>query len=162
MPLLTPIQTINATLADEARQCANHIASASVAANRMTTVLLRLGNTELSDWLNSQPPQDIQELMSAHGQLGEALNQSATIGGEVLSSSGITVGIPTVDTRSLIDKLADTRRIVEMVDGKFVVSTLPPPEPNPDDHPEENLDYDHIGVGEGDMPDDPEPISNDD
>jgi hypothetical protein len=35
-------------------------------------------------------------------------------------------------------------------------------EPNPDDHPEENLDYDHIGVGEGDMPDDPEPISNDD
>jgi ATP phosphoribosyltransferase regulatory subunit HisZ len=134
MPLLTPLQSINARLADDARQAANHIANASVIANRMVAAMLQLNDEQLTAWLNSQPPEYTKALFAAHGQLGSAINSAGDVAQAVLSESGVTVNIPAVDVRSVADKLADQRRVLSFVDGLFAVSTLPEPEPELEPH----------------------------
>jgi L-fucose isomerase-like protein len=126
MPLLTPLQTINARLADDARQCANHIASASAIANRMVAAMLSLDDEQLTAWLNSQPREDVEALLAAHGQLGEAINAAATVAQAVLNESGMSANIPPVDVRSVAEKLADQRRVLTYANGAFTVTALPP------------------------------------
>ncbi len=137
MPLLTPIQSINAALAADARACASHLANASILTNRMVSAMLALDDAALTEWLNSQPPQDTTALFAAHGMLGEAINSAAQIAQSVLIESGVSVNIPQVDVRSVAEKLASNRRVLSFENGVFGVTTLPPePEPEPAPEPE--------------------------
>lgn len=122
MPLLTPLQQIDAQLAETARSAANHLANAAVYANRMVFAMLALDDEALTAWLNSRPPEETQALFAAHGQLGEAINAAATVAQSVLENA---VSIPAVDTRSVPEKLAAARRVLAF-DGAFTVTTLPP------------------------------------
>ncbi len=132
MPLLTPLQTINARLAGDASSAANHIANAAVLANRMSESMLSLNAEQLTAWLNSQSRTDVEILLSAHGQLGQAINAAALVAQAVLNESGMSANIPPVDVRSIEDKLADQRRVLTYANGAFTVTTLPPePEPEP-------------------------------
>ena len=132
MPLLTPLQTINARLAGDASSAANHIANAAVLANRMSESMLSLNDEQLTAWLNSQSRTDVEILLSAHGQLGQAINAAALVAQAVLNESGMSANIPPVDVRSIEDKLADQRRVLTYANGAFTVTTLPPePEPEP-------------------------------
>ena len=132
MPLLTPLQSVNARLADDARACANHLANASILTNRMVTAMIALTDDQLTAWLNSQPREDVEALLAAHGQLGEAINDAALVAQAVLNESGMSANIPLVDVRSVAEKLAAQRRILSIDNGAFTVTTLPPgPEPEP-------------------------------
>jgi len=122
MPLLTPLQSINAQLAQEARQCANHLASSAVIANRMVSAMLNMDDETLTIWLNSQPPEDTLALFSAHGQLGGAINTASTIARDVLANSSIAANIPEVDVSSVTEKLAQANRVLSFVDGVFSVA----------------------------------------
>ena len=133
MPLLTPLQTINASLADDARTIAAHISAASSLANRMVQRMLALDDEQLSAWLNAQG--DPTPLFTAHGQLGEALNAASNVAAAVLSESGLPANLTAVDVRSVPEKLSDQRReILTTVDGFEVVTHPEPPaeEPQPD------------------------------
>ena len=125
MPLLTTLQTINARLAADASSAANHIASAAVLANRMSASILSLDDEQLTAWLNSQPRADIETLLTAHGQLGEAINAAAYVAKSVLTESAMVADIPNVDVRSIDDKLADRGRILTYESGTHLVTTLP-------------------------------------
>ena len=132
MPLLTPLQTINARLAGDASSAANHIANAAVLANRMSASMLAMDDDQLTAWLNSQSRTDVEILLAAHGQLGQAINSAATVAQAVLNESGMSANIPPVDVRSVPEKLADQRRVMTYENGAFAVTTLPPePEPEP-------------------------------
>lgn len=130
MPLLTPLQTINARLAGDASSAANHIANAAVLANRMSASMLSLDDEQLTAWLNSQSRTDVEILLSAHGQLGQAINAAALVAQAVLNESGMSANIPPVDVRSVAEKLADQRRVMTYENGGFLVTTLPA-EPDP-------------------------------
>jgi hypothetical protein len=130
MPLLTPSQQINAALADHAKSCALHIASASVIANRMVESILALSDEALTEWLNAQSPQEIQSLLGAHGNLGAALNTAGNLAWSVLLESGIAVEIPDVDIRDFAEKLDQRGRDLAFEGGQFSVTTRPP-EPEP-------------------------------
>jgi hypothetical protein len=141
MPLLTQNQRLNASLADDARNIAAHLSAASSRANGMVSTMLSLDDEALSDWLNSQPPEETLALFGAHGQLGEALNGALAIAGAVLAASGIDAPSGTVDVRSVPEKVADQGRIFGFENGVFSVTTPPPPviepEPEPEPGPEE-------------------------
>jgi hypothetical protein len=133
MSLLTPLTKINAALADDAKACANHLANSAILANRMVSAMLALDDERLTEWLNSRTPQETEEIFTAHKLLGDAINGAAQVASAVLAASGIAANIPTVDTRSVAEKLAANRRELAFVDGLFTVSTLPPPEPVEED-----------------------------
>jgi hypothetical protein len=137
MQLLTKIQTTNASLAAEASACANHLASAAVHANRMVEQILALSDDDLTEWLNSRPPQDTAALFAAHGQLGEHVNAATQTAAAVLQASGIRSASVTIDTRSVAEKLASQNRVLHFDDqtGIFQVTTTPPPEPEPENEP---------------------------
>ena len=130
MPLLTQNQRLNATLADDARNIAAYLAAASTRANGMVATMLSLHDADLTDWLNSQPPQETLALFAAHGQLGEALNGALAIAGSVLASSGLPAPETLVDVRSVAEKLADQGRVLSVsAEGVFSVANIPPVEP---------------------------------
>lgn len=136
MPLLTQNQRLNATLADDARNIAAHLAAASNRANGMVSTMLSLDDVALTDWLNSQPPEETLALFGAHGQLGEALNGALQIASAVLAASGLDAPSGLVDVRSVPEKLADQGRVFGFENGVFSVTTPPPPEPDPEPEPE--------------------------
>jgi hypothetical protein len=130
MPLLTPNQRLNATLADDARNIAAHLAAASSRANGMVSTMLSLSDADLTDWLNSQPAEEnlspaaaTQALFAAHGKLGEAINGALTVAGAVLVSSGLPAPDAVVDVRSVADKLAAQGRVLGFNGKTFSVTT---------------------------------------
>lgn len=110
-----------------AQQVANHLASAAVLTNKMTERVLALSDADLAAWLNSQG--DPTPLFTAHGQLGEAINAAAQVATDTLNQWGLEPTIPTVDVRSVPQKLAAQNRQIQVVDGIFSVTTLPPETP---------------------------------
>lgn len=129
MPLLTTHQRINAGLAEDARNIAAHLAAAAHKANGMVQTMLDLDDAALTNWLNSQAPQETLGLFAAHGQLGEALNAALTVAHAVLESSGLTAPETSVDIRSVAEKLASKGRVLGFDNGVFSVTTPPPADP---------------------------------
>jgi hypothetical protein len=134
MSLLTPLTKINAALADDAKAVSNHLANSAILANRMVSAMLALDDERLTEWLNSRTPQETEEIFAAHKMLGDAINGAAQVASAVLAASGIASNIPTVDIRSVAEKLAANRRELAFADGAFAVTTLPP-EPVEEDEP---------------------------
>lgn len=121
MPLLTTTTKTNARIAELGSNIAAHLAACATAANAIVASVLALDDTELADWLNAQGD-ELETLLGAHSQLGEAINAAATVAQAVLENA---VSIPAVDTRSVPEKLAAARRVLAF-DGAFTVTTLPP------------------------------------
>lgn len=130
MPLLTTTTKTNARIAELGQNIAAHLSAAATQCNRMVGETLQLGDADLTEWLQSRPPEETLQLLGAHGQLGETLNAAAAIATAILSESGLPSNIPTVDVRSAVEKLADQGRILDM--QTLTVSTPPKPEPEPE------------------------------
>ncbi len=134
MPLLTPTESVTARIAASAQQLASHLQSAIVLANRITGHALDLPTTALNEWLNARPLDQRMAEFEAHGDMGDALNDAAMV-------SEIATGTPDgslgrVDVRSVADKLLDTNRTLEVINGAFVVTDIPVPEPEIEPEPE--------------------------
>jgi hypothetical protein len=127
MSLLTPTESVTARIAASAQQLASHLQSAIVLANRITGHVLDLPTPELNEWLNARPLEQRMAEFSSHGVTGDALNEAA-VNSE--SATGVPNGsLGRVDTRSVLDKLLDQGRTLEVIDGAFVVADLPAPHP---------------------------------
>jgi hypothetical protein len=127
MSLLTPTESVTARIAADAGALAAHLRNAIVLANRITGHALDLPTPELNEWLNARPLEQRLVEFTAHGETGEALNEAA-------ASSESATGAPDgslgrVDTRSVLDKLLDQGRVLEIVDGAFVVADILEAEP---------------------------------
>ena len=127
MSLLTPTESVTARIAASAQQLASHLQSAIVLANRITGHALDLPTPELNEWLNARPLEQRFAEFTSHGETGEALNEAA-------ASSEFATGAPVeslgrVDTRSVLDKLLDQGRTLDIIDGAFVVADIPEAEP---------------------------------
>ena len=124
MPLLTPTESVTARIAANASALASHLRNAIVLANRIVDHALNLPTAELNEWLNARPLDQRLFEFSDHGIIGDALNEAAT-------TCELVVGGPIgrVDIRSVADKLAAQGRILDIVDGAFVVADIPQPEP---------------------------------
>jgi hypothetical protein len=127
MALLTPTETVTARIAADAGALAAHLRNAIVLANRITGHALDLPTPELNEWLNARPLEQRFAEFSSHGITGDDLNQAA-------AASEFATGAPDgslgrVDTRSVLDKLLDQGRTLEVIDGVFVVTDIPQPDP---------------------------------
>ena len=127
MPLLTPTESVTARIAADAGALAAHLRNAIVLANRITGHALDLPTDQLNEWINARPLEQRFAEFSSHGITGDALNEAA-------ASSEFATGAPDgslgrVDTRSVLDKLLDQGRTLEVIDGAFVVAEIPEAEP---------------------------------
>jgi hypothetical protein len=130
MSLLTPTESVTARIATDAGALAAHLRNAIVLANRITGHALDLPTAELNEWLNARPMEQRFAEFTAHGETGDALNEAAF-------NSEVATGAPNeslgrVDTRSVLDKLLDQGRTLDIVNGAFVVADIPQPEPEPE------------------------------
>jgi hypothetical protein len=134
MSLLTPTESVTARIAVDAVALAAHLRNAIVLANRITGHALDLPTAELNEWLNARPLEQRFAEFTAHGETGEALNEAATASESATGAADGSLG--RVDTRSVLDKLLDQGRTLEVIDGAFVVADIPQPEPEPEPEPE--------------------------
>jgi hypothetical protein len=130
MSLLTPTESVTARIAADAGALAAHLRNAIVLANRITGHALDLPTPELNEWLNARPFDQRFAEFTAHGETGEALNEAAASSEFATGAADGSLG--RVDTRSVLDKLLDQGRVLEIVDGAFVVADNPQPEPEPE------------------------------
>jgi len=129
MPLFTPTEAVTARIAADAGDLAAHLRNAIALANRITGHALDLPTPDLNEWLNAKPLEQRLAEFAAHGGTGDALNTAA-------ASSESATGAPDgslgrVDVRSVQDKLAAQGRTLDIIDGAFVVTDTPQPEPEP-------------------------------
>jgi hypothetical protein len=127
MSLLTPTESVTARIAASAQQLASHLQSAIVLANRITGHALDLPTDQLNEWLNARPLDQRFAEFSSHGETGDALNEAATASEFATGAPAESLG--RVDTRSVLDKLLDQGRTLDIIDGAFVVTDLPAPHP---------------------------------
>jgi hypothetical protein len=123
--LLTPDQLTSAELLDATRSSLGLLATSAAQANRMVSILLNLDNAALEAWLNSQPMDDVFALFADHKNSGDALNASLAIVAKLVTDSGLPANYTPVNTQPFEVKLAAQGRQVQIVDGAFVVSSLP-------------------------------------
>ena len=128
MPLLTTTQLTNARIAELGQNIASHLAAAARAANEQTATAMALSDADLSDWLNAQGA-ELDALFAAHAELGQAINTASEVAVSTLSASGINAPAGIVDIRPVSEKLAAQNRQIQVVDGIFSVTTLPPETP---------------------------------
>jgi hypothetical protein len=133
MSLLTPTESVTARIAADAGALAAHLRNAIVLANRITGHALDLPTDQLNEWLNARPLEQRFEEFTAHGFTGDALNEAAVNSESATGAPNGSLG--RVDTRSVGEKLLDQGRVLEIVDGAFVVTDIPQPEPEPEPEP---------------------------
>jgi hypothetical protein len=133
MSLLTPTESVTARISSDAGALAAHLRNAIVLANRITGHALDLPTAELNEWLNARPLDQRFAEFTAHGETGEALNEAAASSEFATGAADGSLG--RVDTRSVLDKLLDQGRSLEVIDGAFVVADIPVPESDPEPDP---------------------------
>ena len=133
MSLLTPTESVTARISADAGALAAHLRNAIVLANRITGHALDLPTPELNEWLNARPLDQRFAEFSSHGETGEALNEAAASSEFATGAADGSLG--RVDTRSVLDKLLDQGRTLDIVDGAFVVADIPAPDPGPEPDP---------------------------
>jgi hypothetical protein len=127
MSLLTPTESVTARIASDAGALAAHLRNAIVLANRITGHALDLPTDQLNEWLNARPLEQRFAEFSSHGITGDDLNQAAAASEFATGAADGSLG--RVDTRSVLDKLLDQGRTLDIVDGAFVVTDIPEAEP---------------------------------
>jgi hypothetical protein len=134
MSLLTPTESVTARISSDAGALAAHLRNAIVLANRITGHALDLPTPELNEWLNARPLEQRFAEFSSHGETGDALNEAAASSEFATGAADGSLG--RVDVRTVVDKLLDQGRTLEVIDGAFVVADIPQPEPEPEPEPE--------------------------
>jgi hypothetical protein len=127
MSLLTPTESVTARIAADAGALAAHLRNAIVLANRITGHALDLPTPELNEWINARPLEKRMAEFASHGVTGDALNEAATASES--ATGAVIASLGRVDTRSVLDKLLDQGRTLEVIDGAFVVRDIPQPDP---------------------------------
>jgi hypothetical protein len=122
MSLLTPTETVTARIAADAAGLAAHLRNAIHIANRITGHALDLPTAQLNEWLNARSLEQRFAEFSSHGETGEALNEAAASSEFATGAADGSLG--RVDTRSILDKLLDQGRTLEVIDGAFVVTDI--------------------------------------
>lgn len=133
--LLDNIQKVNAEIVSLGQSVATHFAAAANHANKMVSTVLGLSDADLTAWLNSHSPQEIGELFTSHGLLGDAINSALDVSNAILAQSGLATNSIPVDVRSVAEKLQDMDRVLTFENGVFNVTTVvptPAPEPAPE------------------------------
>jgi len=130
MSLLTPTESVTARIAADAAALAAHLQNAVVLANRITGHALGLPTPALNDWLNARPLQQRLDEFASHADLGEAFNDAADLAEMATGRPEGSLG--RVDVRPVAAKLEAQNRSLDIIDGAFVVTDLPPPEPGPE------------------------------
>ena len=131
MSLLTPTESVTAAISSDAGALASHLRNAIHLANRIVGHVLDLTTTEINEWLNARPLAQRLAEFEAHGITGDALNLAAASSESATGAPDGSIG--RVDTRSVADKLAAQGRTLEVINGAFVVTDIPLPEPEPED-----------------------------
>jgi len=134
MSLLTPTESVTARIASDAGALAAHLRNAIVLANRITGHVLDLPTAELNEWLNARPLEQRFAEFASHGETGEALNEAAA--SSESATGAVIASLGRVDVRSVLDKLLDQGRTLEVIDGTFIVTDIPVPEPEPEPEPQ--------------------------
>lgn len=124
MPILSPTYKISADFLQKSSQVFGLLSTSANQLNSMVTDLINLDNESLEDWLNSQSVEEISILFEAHRQIGLSINNALQITAIQLESSGLSVNYNTIDTRPFQEKLLITGRIVDFIDGKFIVKKI--------------------------------------
>ncbi len=132
MSLLTPTEAVTARIAADAGALAAHLRNAIHLANRITGHALDLQTPELNEWLNARPLDQRMAEFASHGTTGEALNAAAAASELATGGGEGSRNLGRVDVRSVAEKLADQGRTLEVIDGAFVVTDIPQPDPEPD------------------------------
>ena len=127
MSLLTPTESVTARIDADAGALASHLRNAIVLANRIVDHALDLPTDQLNEWLNARPLEQRLTEFTSHEETGGSLNEAATTCELVVGGPDGSIG--RVDVRSVADKLAAQGRILDIVDGAFVVTDIPQPEP---------------------------------
>lgn len=127
MSLLTPTETVTARIAADAGALASHLRNAIVLANRIVDHALDLPTAELNEWLNARPLEQRLAEFTTHEETGGSLNFAASSSEEAAGLAYLSLG--RVDIRSVADKLAAQGRTLEIINGAFVVTDIPQPEP---------------------------------
>jgi hypothetical protein len=130
MSLLTPTESVTARIAADAGALAAHLRNAIVLANRITGHALDLPTPELNEWLNARPLEKRMAEFASHGVTGDALNEAATASES--ATGAVIASLGRVDTRSVLDKILDQGRTLDIIDGAFVVADIPAPDPESD------------------------------
>ena len=134
MSLLTPTESVTAAIAADAGALASHLRNAIHLANRITGHALDLPTAQLNKWLNAKPLEQRIAEFTSHGETGDALNTAAASSEDATDAEDGILG--RVDTRTVLDKLLDQGRKLDIVDGAFVVTDIPQPEPEPEPEPQ--------------------------
>ena len=125
MSLLTPTESVTAAISSDAGALASHLRNAIHLANRITGHVLDLTTTEINEWLNARPLAQRLAEFASHEETGGALNFAAALSEDAAGLAYWSLG--RVDTRSVVDKLLDTNRTLEVINGAFVVADIPQP-----------------------------------
>jgi len=127
MSLLTPTESVTARIASDAVVLAAHLRASIHAANSIVKQALDLPTDQLNEWLNARPLEQRMAEFTLHGATGEALNAAAAASESATGGGGGSLG--RVDVRSVADKLFEQGRALEVIDGVFLVSDIPQPDP---------------------------------
>lgn len=112
----------------DAQELALHLASVAVIATRMLHRVLSLSSPALAEFLNSGESAARPEAFEAHRLLAEHINASAAIVFAMLAQWGVSIDIPSVDGRAVVEKLAEQYRALGHDGTRFFVTDLPRPE----------------------------------
>ena len=132
--LLTPTESVTAAISSDAVALASHLRNAIHLANRITSHVLDLPTAELNEWLNARPLDQRFAEFASHGITGDALNLAALSSESATGAPDGSIG--RVDTRSVAEKLLEQSRKLEVIGGRFEVTTEPAPEPEPEPEPQ--------------------------
>jgi hypothetical protein len=130
MSLLTPTESVTASISSDAGALACHLRNAIHLANRIVGHVLDLTTTEINEWLNARPLAQRLAEFASHEETGGALNFAAALSEDAAGLAYLSLG--RVDIRSVANKLAAQGRALEFGDDAFVVTDIPQPEPEPE------------------------------
>lgn len=137
MPLLTDIEKINLGIVRNIQGTIGLMSQVAQRMNQLGDDLLKLGDVELADWLNSHDPEELQALLGAHRQISQVVNICSGLMRDVASAANMPVNCRVADPRPFLQRLEVAGRVGSVdADGKWSISPLPvspPPvhEPTP-------------------------------
>jgi hypothetical protein len=135
MPLITnKSAVVSAELASQVEAVGRYLNSSADHCNAMSRALLALGNTDLENWLNSQPIADLQQLFADHLNTGTQINEAISVVNAQLESSDMLYFPVFVDVRDFATKLAEQQREATFDGATWSVNAVvePPVEPQPE------------------------------
>lgn len=132
MPLIQKSTAAAATIAGHVNHIAGNYAAAAYHLNAITSALLALEDSDLSDFGNGLGPAEMNDTLTLHATHGAQLNLMLAQANEVLTDAGMPAISASVDVSPFADKLALQGREIVFDGAAFSVVRLPQPDPQPE------------------------------